>query len=107
MEAICGNDTETALQDFQGKPGFQANGKITDETWAQLTKEPPPVVLDRCWQLTADFEGHGFRKLVGNVDGAGLTWGIIGFTIHVLCAKFGRTDERRAIRCSAWRHSMC
>jgi hypothetical protein len=45
-------------------------------------RERPPGILDRCLQLTADFEGHGFQKLVGNFDGAGLTWGIIGFTLQ-------------------------
>jgi hypothetical protein len=39
-----------------------------------------PAVFDRSLQLTAAFEGHGFTKLEGNFDGAGLTWGIIGFT---------------------------
>jgi hypothetical protein len=82
VDGIYGNDTETALKDFQRKQGFQATGKITDETWSRLMNEPPPAILNRCLQLTADFEGHGFLKLVGNFDGAGLTWGIIGFTLQ-------------------------
>lgn len=82
LDGIYGNDTETALKDFQRKQGFQANGKITDETWSRLMGERLPAILDRCLQLTADFEGQGFQKLVGNFDGAGLTWGIIGFTLQ-------------------------
>jgi hypothetical protein len=31
--------------------------------------------------LTAAFEGHGFTLAQGNFDGAGITWGIIGFTL--------------------------
>ena len=39
-------------------------------------------MLERCLQLTSDFEGHGYGKVVGNFDGAWLTWGIIGFTLR-------------------------
>ena len=81
IDGIYGNDTETALKGFQRKQGFQANGKVTGETWTQLLEEKPPGILDRCLQVTGDFEGHGFCKVAGNFDGAGLTWGIIGFTL--------------------------
>ncbi len=40
-----------------------------------------PSLFARCLDLTAAFEGHGFELLQGNFDGAGLTWGIIGFTL--------------------------
>jgi hypothetical protein len=82
LDGIYGNDTEVALKDFQRKQGFQPNGKVTDETWSKLTGGRPPALLDRCLQLTGDFEGQGFQKVVGNFDGAGLTWGIIGFTLQ-------------------------
>ena len=42
---------------------------------------PAPDLKQRWLQLTADFEGTGFTKAVGNFDGAGLTWGIIDFTL--------------------------
>jgi hypothetical protein len=41
--------------------------------------EPP--IFERCLQVTASFEGTGFTRVVGNFDGAGITWGIIGFTL--------------------------
>ena len=82
IDGIYGNDTETALKDFERNQGFSADGNITDETWGKLMAEAPPAIFDRCLQLTADFEGQGFQKLVGNFDGAGLTWGIIGFTLQ-------------------------
>ena len=82
IDGIYGGDTETALKDFQRKQGLEANGKLTDETWSNLMREALPAILDRCLQLTGDFEGHGFRKVAGNFDGAGLTWGIIGFTLQ-------------------------
>jgi hypothetical protein len=36
---------------------------------------------ERSLQLTAAFEGHGFTLAQGNFDGAGITWGIVGFTL--------------------------
>jgi len=81
IDGIYGHDTETALKDFQSRQALAVTGKVTDETWTQLMAGPPPATRDRCLQLTADFEGHGFRKVVGNFDGAGITWGIIGFTL--------------------------
>jgi hypothetical protein len=81
VDGVYGKDTESAVKDFQAKQGMQANGKITDETWTKLMGGQPPTIKDRCLQLTADFEGHGFQKIAGNFDGAGLTWGIIGFTL--------------------------
>ncbi len=43
---------------------------------------PIPTVRDRALQLTAAFEGHDFTLAQGNFDGAGATWGIIGFTLR-------------------------
>lgn len=82
IDGIYGRDTETALMDFQEKRGLQVSGKVTGETWLNLMKEDPPRIFDRCLQLTSDFEGHGFNKIVGNFDNAGVTWGIIGFTLR-------------------------
>jgi hypothetical protein len=42
---------------------------------------PPPGVRELALQVTAAFEGHGFGLAQGNWDGAGVTWGIIGFTL--------------------------
>lgn len=81
MDGIYGGGTENALKDFQRNQGLEVNGKITDEIWMKLMEESLPNILDRCLQLTGDFEGHGFQKVAGNFDGAGLTWGIIGFTL--------------------------
>jgi len=39
-------------------------------------------VFERCLQLTARIEGHGYQAVAGDFDGAGLTWGIIGFTLQ-------------------------
>jgi hypothetical protein len=66
---------------IENQCGLQTTGKVTDGIWSKLMGGDGPGMLDRCLQLTADFEGHGFQKAVGNFDGAGLTWGIIGFTL--------------------------
>lgn len=73
IKTKLGKETETALKDFQRKQGLQMSGKITGETWSKLMEEKPPRILDRCLQLTGDFEGHGFQTIVGNFDDAGLT----------------------------------
>src|ERR1043166_6530186 len=77
---FCGN-TEAAVRSFQQQNQIPANGKVDDQTWQKLLYYPVPDLKQRCLQLTADFEGSGFTKTVGNFDGAGITWGIIGFTL--------------------------
>jgi hypothetical protein len=82
IDGIYGGDTENALRDFQGKRNLMVNGRLNDVTWTNLMPEAPPSIRNRCLQLTGDFEGHGFLRVAGNFDGAGLTWGIIGFTLQ-------------------------
>jgi hypothetical protein len=60
---------------------MEVSGRIDDGTWLSLMKEPVPSLWERCLQLTAAFEGHNYGLIAGNFDGAGLTWGIIGFTL--------------------------
>jgi hypothetical protein len=81
IDGILGRDAESAVRDFQLRTGLAGTGNVTDDTWTRLMNAPSPAAFDRCLQLTAAFEGHGFDKVVGNFDGAGLTWGIIGFTL--------------------------
>lgn len=81
VDGIYGNKTELALLGFQQENGLAQTGKIDEETWRLLTSSDAPDLRQRCLQVTADFEGTGFTRAVGNFDGAGLTWGIIGFTL--------------------------
>ena len=37
--------------------------------------------LSSLLQITADYKGTGFTLANGNFDGAGITWGIVGFTL--------------------------
>jgi hypothetical protein len=81
LDGIYGRNTEIALLNFQQQQGLSPTGKIDEETWKKLISPELPPLKERCLQVTADFEGHGFTKIAGNFDGAGLTWGIIGFTL--------------------------
>lgn len=76
-----GGHTTTALRQLQQARSLPPTGSVDDATWAQLTHDPLPTLFERCLGITAEFEGHGFGLLQGNFDGAGLTWGIIGFTL--------------------------
>src|SRR4029453_14902075 len=60
---------------------LQRSEKTREAPCAPLAEQPVPTVWERCLQLTAAFEGHNYVVLAGNFDGAGLTWGIIGFTM--------------------------
>ena len=81
VDGLFGRQTEDSLRAFQNRQGFPETGTVTDTTWAFLMRNPAPSIFERSLQLTASFEGTGFTRAVGNFDGAGLTWGIVGFTL--------------------------
>ena len=81
LDGVFGDRTERALLAFQQSNSIPATGKVDAQSWQQLTKTSLPDLKQRCLQVTADFEGTGFTSAVGNFDGAGITWGIIGFTL--------------------------
>jgi hypothetical protein len=81
VDGDFGGNTEIALKALQARRGLPVNGAVDVETWQQLTTDPLPTLFERCLGMTAMFEGHGFGMLQGNFDGAGMTWGIIGFTL--------------------------
>jgi len=76
-----GGKTHAAVQSLQGARNLPVTGVVDGATWQQLTPEPLPSLFERCLQVTAAFEGHGFGLAKGNFDGAGITWGVIGFTL--------------------------
>jgi peptidoglycan hydrolase-like protein with peptidoglycan-binding domain len=81
LDGDYGDVTAKAVRAFRRRANFPAAAAVDAPTWRQATKRPVPTVRDRALQLTAAFEGHGFRLAQGNFDGAGLTWGVIGFTL--------------------------
>ena len=81
IDGKYGKITADAVSGFQKPNGLAVNGEVDEDTWNKLMKIPVPALKERALQLTADFEGHGFSLAQGNFDGAGITWGIIGFTL--------------------------
>ncbi len=81
-DGTFGKNTETAVKAFQQADGLEPeDGKVRVSTWTKVTGSPVPTTQERSLQVTAAFEGHGFTLAQGNWDGAGITWGIIGFTL--------------------------
>jgi hypothetical protein len=80
-DGLYGGHTGDALAAYQAANHLTASGNVTDETWSALMRTDAPPIFERCLQVTASFEGTGFTLVVGNFDGAGITWGIIGFTL--------------------------
>ena len=76
-----GPATAKCVEAFQEQKNCPITGAIDEVTWGMLMGCAAPSVSERCLQLTAAFEGHGFGHAVGNFDGALLTWGIVGFTL--------------------------
>jgi hypothetical protein len=81
IDGDFGGHTVAALAQLQAARSLPQTGAVDDATWRQLTVEPIPTLFERCLGLTASFEGNGYTHIEGNFDGAGLTLGIIGFTL--------------------------
>jgi hypothetical protein len=81
VDGDYGNGTVAAVKAYQQHHNVAASGTVDDATWTAITGAPMPSLLDRCLGLTSTFEGHGYTLAQGNFDGAGVTWGIIGFTL--------------------------
>ena len=76
-----GKLTCDALRRWQNGQGLPQTNSIDAKQWQTLTGLPPPSLFDVCVNVVSDFEGTGFDRVVGNFDGAGITFGLIGFTL--------------------------
>lgn len=81
VDGIFGAMTRAAVKAYQASAGLDPSGEVDKDTWRSLMRTDEPSIFQRCLQVTAHFEGTGFERAAGNFDGAGLTWGIIGFTL--------------------------
>lgn len=81
VDGDYGEVTARAIRKFRRSKALPAAAHVDGSTWKLLTKRPVPTPAERALQVTASFEGHGFTLAQGNFDGAGITWGVIGFTL--------------------------
>lgn len=82
VDGVWGGSTLRALGSWhqqQQQAKFDA-GVVDDEVWGTLTGQDVPELWRRALQLTAAWEGTGYGGSNGNFDGAGITWGVVGFT---------------------------
>jgi len=82
VDGDYGNNTEKAVKAFQKSRGQDQTGEVDTTTFETLMGTAIPSVKERALQVTAAFEGHDFTLAQGNFDGAGITWGIIGYTLR-------------------------
>ena len=96
VDGWYGRGTASAVSAHQRAHEQEATGVVDTATWTSLLAgSPTPSILQRCLDLTGAFEGHDYTLAVGNFDGAGLTWGIVGFTLkHGALAKIMLEAER-------------
>ncbi len=77
-----GDSTRDAVMKVQLQLKKPETGTVDAAMWKEVVVGKAwPDNFERALQLLAAFEGHGYTKAAGNYDGAGMTWGIVGFTI--------------------------
>ena len=81
LDAMFAGQTTQAVRLWQTKAGAVASGAVDVITWLALTRSDTAALFPRCLVLKAAFEGQGYTLAVDNFDGAGLTGGVIGFTL--------------------------
>jgi peptidoglycan hydrolase-like protein with peptidoglycan-binding domain len=81
IDAIYGGVTEKGVFRYQEDQQLPITGALDSTTWIELMRRGPPSLYQRCLQITAAFEGHGFGSVAGAWDAGWVTWGIIGFTL--------------------------
>lgn len=76
-----GPKTRKAVRLVQKERGEAETGTVDAALWHAITGDTWPSEFERRLHLIAGYEGHDFYKARGNWDNAGITWGIIGFTL--------------------------
>jgi len=81
VDGRFGAATRIAVRLVQKELKKPQTGTVGAALWKTITGENWPSEFERSLNLLAAFEGHGYTKAAGNWDGAGITWGVIGFTL--------------------------
>ena len=81
IDGDFGRTTQRAIQRVQAKLNRPITGVVDAALWRDLTQTEWPGRFERHLSLVSAFEGHGYTKAAGNWDTAGITWGVIGFTL--------------------------
>jgi len=82
VDGRYGDQTSFAVRAFQRDNGLPATSEADAPTWQAVTGRAAPSLLERALELSASFGMHEFGLAYGNRDGAGITWGIAGFTFE-------------------------
>lgn len=89
LDGIFGDQTGSAVKNFQSRCGLDADGIVGDATWGKLFPShlPSPKAVSgdldsRCLALTGSFETGRFSPdcfaaLTGNFDGQGMSFGAL------------------------------
>lgn len=81
VDGDYGRSTQLAVQKVQSQLALPITGTVDQALWKIITRTEWPGSFERHLGLLAAFEGHGYTKAAGNWDKAGITWGVIGFTL--------------------------
>lgn len=82
VDGQFGRKMRQAIQRVQEVKGVEQTGVLDKNLWEDLLGAGTwPSEYEISLGLLGSFEGHDYTKAAGNYDGAGITWGIIGFTL--------------------------
>lgn len=81
VDGDFGKKTLRAVQRVQAVLNRSQTGDVDKRLWQDLTGTAWPSEFERSLALLVSFEGHGYTEAAGNADGAGITWGIVGFIL--------------------------
>jgi len=98
VDGDFGRAMQRAVERVQAANGFPVTGVVNRALWKFLTADQPwPDHFSRLVRVCAGFEGHGYTWVSGNHDGAGMTWGLIGFALVSKTAVGGLPELLRSI----------
>ncbi|HEX2547936.1 MAG TPA: peptidoglycan-binding domain-containing protein [Ramlibacter sp.] len=81
-DGAFGAGMQRAIERVQAARGKVVTGVVEADTWKLIMgAQPWPDEFSRFVGVCSGAEGHGYTVATGNEDGAGMTWGLIGFAL--------------------------